>query len=92
MHVATQRLSQFPATNIGNRMQCQTVEQLVNVQEVLSYTVDNQGQQLVLFVEEQGHGKVSNLLLGVFVRRDEVDGFEMSESDVPAEDVYIQEL
>lgn len=46
----------------------------------------------MLFVEEEGHGEVSNLLLGVLVRRNEVDSFEMTEIDVPAEDVYVQEL
>lgn len=62
------------------------------VEEVFPYAVDNQVQQFVLFVEEQGHGKVSDLLLGVFIRGYEVDGFEMAEIDVPSEDVYVQEL
>lgn len=46
----------------------------------------------MLLVEEQGHSKVSNLLFGVLVRRYEVDSFEVSESDVPAKDIYVQEL
>lgn len=46
----------------------------------------------MLFVEEEGHGEIPNLLLGVLVRRYEVDSFEMAEIDVPAEDVYVQKL
>jgi hypothetical protein len=92
VHIATEGLSQFTATDIGYRMKRQTVEKLVDVKEILSYAVDDQGQQFVLLVEEECHGKVSNLFFRVLVRRDEIHGFEMSESDVPAEDVYVQKL
>lgn len=92
MYVPAQGLSHLPSTNVGDRMQCQTVEELVHVEKVFSYAVDDQGQQLVLFMQEEGHGEISNLLLGVLVRGDEVDSFEMTEADIPAEDVYVQEL
>ena len=44
----------------------------------------------MLLMKEQGHSQVSNLLLGIFVGRDEVDGLEMAEIDVPAENIYVQ--
>jgi hypothetical protein len=46
----------------------------------------------VLFVEEKCHGKVSNLFLGIFVRRDEIDSFEMTKIDIPPEDIYVEKL
>lgn len=46
----------------------------------------------MLLVEEQGYGEVPNLLFGVFVGRDQVDSFEMAEIDIPAKDVYVQQL
>jgi hypothetical protein len=46
----------------------------------------------VLLVQEQGDGEVSNLLLRVLGGRDEVDRFEMSEIDVPPENVDVQQL
>lgn len=84
MYISTQSLSHFPSAYVGNRMQSKAVEQLIDVQQVFSYAVDNQWEQLVLLVEEKGHGEVANLLFGVFVRRDEVDSFEMAEVHVPA--------
>jgi hypothetical protein len=49
-------------------------------------------EQFVLFVKEESHGKVSNLLFGVLISGDEVDSLEVSEVDIPPEDVYIQQL
>ena len=46
----------------------------------------------MLFVKEKCHGKVSNLFLGIFVRRDEIDSFEMTKIDVPPEDIYVEKL
>jgi hypothetical protein len=46
----------------------------------------------VLFVKEEGHCKVADLLLRVFVRRNKIDRFEMSKVDIPTEDVYIEKL
>lgn len=46
----------------------------------------------MLFVKEEGHGKVTDLFLGVFVRRNKVDSFKMSEIDIPAENVYVEKL
>jgi len=43
-------------------------------------------------VEEQRHGQVTNLLLGVFVCRYEVDSFEVAKIDVPAQDVDVEKL
>jgi hypothetical protein len=70
-------------------MQGQTVEKFVVVEEVLPDAVDDQMKQLMLLVEEQGHGEVPDLLLGVLVRRDEIDCLEMAEVDVPTEDIYV---
>lgn len=92
MDLSTQGLSHFPTTNVRNRVESQAVEQLVVIQQVLSYAVDDQVQELVLLVQEQGHGEVANLLFRVFVRRDEVDRLEVAEVDVPSEDVDVEEL
>jgi hypothetical protein len=46
----------------------------------------------VLFVKEEGHGEVTDLFLRVFVRRNKIDGFKMSEVDVPTENVYVKKL
>lgn len=90
MNLSTQSLSHFPATNVGNRVESQAVEQLIVIQQVLSYTVDDQVQELVLLVQEEGHGQVTNLLLRVLVRRDEVDRLEVAEVDVPSENVNVE--
>ena len=46
----------------------------------------------MLFVEEKCHGKVSNLFLRIFVRRDEIDSFEVTKIDIPSENIYVQKL
>ena len=46
----------------------------------------------MLLVKKQGHGQVADLLFRILIGGNQVDGLEMSEVDVPAEDVYIQQL
>lgn len=46
----------------------------------------------MLFVKEEGHGEVTDLFLGVFVCRNKIDGFKMSEVDVPTQNVYVKKL
>lgn len=46
----------------------------------------------MLFVEEEGHGEVADLLLGVFGRGDQVDGLEVAKVDIPAKDVDVEQL
>lgn len=50
MNICAQGLSQLLAADVGNRMQCQTVVELIVVQQVLSDTVDDQVEELVFFV------------------------------------------
>lgn len=50
MYVVTQSFAHLPASHIGNRMQSQTIEQLIVAHQVFPYAVDNQMQQLMLFV------------------------------------------
>lgn len=59
------------------------------VSQILSDAVYHQMQQFMLFVEEKGHGKVSDLLLGVFGRGDKIHSFQMTEIDIPSEYVYV---
>jgi hypothetical protein len=87
-----QGLAQLFATDVRNGVQCQAVVQLIVVHEVFPDAVDDQVYQLVLLVQEEGNGEVSDLLLRVFGRRDEVHCLEVSEADVPTENVYIEEL
>lgn len=92
MHFTTQRLSHFSSTHVRNCVQRQAVKQLIVIQKILPYTVDHQMQELVLLVEEQGHGKVANLLLRVLVGRNQIDSLQMSKLDVESQDVDIQKL
>lgn len=43
----------------------------------------------MLFVKEEGHGKVAYLLFRVLLRRYQIDSFEMAKIDVPPKYVYI---
>lgn len=47
-----QSFSHLPASHVCNRMQGQTIEQFVVIQEVLSYAIDDQVQQLMLLVKK----------------------------------------
>lgn len=89
---APQCLSEFPATHISHRMQRQTIVQLIMIQHVLPNTVNDKMEELMLLVQEQGHGQVPDLFLGVFVRRDEIDGLEVAEVDVVALNVDIEQF
>ena len=73
-------------------MQGQAVKQFVVVEKVFPYAVHNEMQELVLLVKKQRHGQITDLLFGVLVGRDEVDGLEVPKVDVPPEDVDIKEL
>ncbi len=46
----------------------------------------------MLFVKEKCHSKVPNLFLGVFVRGNKVDSFEMPEINIPTKDIYVKKL
>lgn len=73
-------------------MQCQTVEQLVVVQQIFSDAIDHKMKKLMLLVEEECHGQISDLLLGILLRRNQVHGLEVAEVDVPSQDIDIQQL
>ena len=75
--------------HIGNGMQRQTVVEFIVTSQILPYAVDNEMEKLMLLVKKQGHGQVANLLLGVLGRGNEIDGFQMTEVDVPAQDVDV---
>ena len=90
MDLAAQRFAHLPASNVGDGVQGQAVEQLIVVEQVLPYAIDDQMQQFVFLVEEERHGQVADLLLRVFVGRDEVDGLKVAKVDVPSQDIYVQ--
>lgn len=92
MHLSTESFSHFAASNIGDGMQGETVEELVVVKQILANAVDHKMEQLVLLMEEQRHGQITNLLLGVFIRRDQIHGLEVPKVDIPAQDVDVKEL
>jgi hypothetical protein len=73
-------------------MQCQAVVQFVVVHKVFSDAVDDKVYQLVLLVQEEGNGEVSDLLLRVFRGRDKIYCLKMSEAHIPTEYVYVEEL
>jgi hypothetical protein len=62
------------------------------VHEIFPYAIYDEVQQLVLFVQEERHRQVSNLLLGILLGGDEVDGLEVAKVDIPSEDIYIKKL
>jgi hypothetical protein len=92
MHIRTERLAHLPATDIGNCVQRQAVVELEMVFQVFPYTVDDKMEKLVLFVQEEGDGQVSNLLFRVLCAGNEINGLEMTEIDVPAENIYVEKL
>lgn len=92
MYVGTQRLSHLLASDIGNCMQGQAVVKLIVIQKVLPYAVDHKVKEFVLLVQEEGNGKISYLFLGVFGRRNQIDGLEVSEVDIPSQNIYVKEL
>ncbi len=92
MYIPAQSLPHLPPSNIGNSMQGQTIEQLVILQQILPDAIHNQVKQLMLLVQEQRDRQIANLLLRVLVRTDQVDCLQVSEVDVPSEDVDVQQL
>ena len=46
----------------------------------------------MLFMQKQRNSQVSNLLLAIFVRTDQVDGLQVSEVDIPSQDVDVQQF
>lgn len=73
-------------------MQGQRVVELIVTCQVLPDAVDDQMEKFMFLMEEQGHGQVSNLLFRVLGGGNEIDGFQMTEVDVPAEDVDVEQL
>ena len=73
-------------------MKGKAVKKLIVIHQVLPYAIHDQVKELVLLVKEQGHRQVSYLLFRIFGGRDQIDGFEVSEVDVPAQDVDVKQL
>ena len=92
MYIPAQSLPHLPPSNIGNSMQCQTIEQLIILQQILPDAIHDQVKQFMLLVQKERHRQIANLLLRVLVRTDQVDCLQVSEVDVPPEDVYVQQL
>jgi hypothetical protein len=92
MDVSAESFAHFSTANIRNGVQCQAVVELEVVLQILAYAVNDEMEQLVLFVEEEGDGEVSNLLLRVLCPGDEVDGLEMAKVDIPSENVDVEKL
>ena len=66
MNVATQGLAHFSSTHIGNGVQCETIVQLVVIEEVLPNAVDNKMEEVMLLVEKQGNSEIADLFFRVF--------------------------
>ena len=49
-------------------------------------------KQLMLFVQEQRNSQVSDLLLTVFIRTDQIDSLKVSEVDIPSQYVDVQQF
>ena len=92
MYVSTQRLAHFSSTNICDRMQSQAIEQLIVPQQIFPYTIDDQMKQLMLLVKKKSHRQVSDLLLRILGGRYEVDSLQMSEVDIPSQNVNVQKF
>lgn len=92
MHVLRKGLGHLSTSNVGDRMQRKTVIHLVHRRQVLSHAVDHQPHQLRSLVHKQRNGQVTNLLLGIFGRADQIDGLHMANRDGVAEDVREHDL
>jgi len=90
--LSAQCLAHLAASHVGDGVEGETVEQLIVVEQVLPYAVDDQMQQFVFFVQKERHGEIPDLFLRVLVGRDEVDGLEVAKVDIPPQDVYVQKL
>lgn len=73
-------------------MQCQTIIQLVVVQQVFLDTIHYQVQEVVFFVKKKRHSQISNLFFRVLCCGDKIDSFEVAKIDVPSQDVDIEKL
>src|SRR6478752_8952321 len=89
MDLSIESFTHFSASHVRNRMEGETVEKLVMVEKILSNTVDDKMQELVFLVKEQRHGQISDLLLRVFIRRDQIDGLEVPEIDIPTQNIDV---
>lgn len=78
MNIGGKRFTHLAPTHIRDSMQCETVMELIITDQILPDTVDDQMQQFMLLMQKQRHRKVPNLLFRIFVRRDQVDRFEVS--------------
>ena len=92
MYVTTQSLAHLPSADICDGMQRQAIEQLIVTLQILPDTVDYQVKQLMLFMQEQGNSQVSNLLLTILIRTDQIDSLKMSKVDIPSEYVDVQQF
>lgn len=61
-------------------------------QQILPYAVHDKMKQLMLFVQKQRDSQVSDLLLTVLIRTDQIDSLEVSEVNVPSEYVDVQQF
>lgn len=68
MNLPAQRLTHLSTSNICDRVQSKAVKQLVVVQKIFSYAVDDQVQKFMLLMKEESHGEVADLFFRVFVR------------------------
>lgn len=73
-------------------MQCQTIVQLIVVQQIFLDTIHHQVQEVVFFVKKKRHGQISDLFFRVLRCGDKIDSFEVAKIDVPSQDVDIEKL
>ncbi len=92
MYVPTQSLAHLSPADICNSVQRQTIEQLIMTQQILPYTVHYQMKQLMLFMQKQGNGQISDLLLTVLIRTDQIDSLKVSEVNIPPQYVDVQQF
>lgn len=92
MDLSSQRLAKLPTTDISHGMQRQAVVQLIMIQQILADTIHDQVEQFMLLVQKQSHGEIADLLLGVFGRRNEIDGFKVTKIDIIALNVDVKQL
>jgi hypothetical protein len=92
MHIAAERLAHLSPANICNCMESQTVVEFIVVHQILAYAVDNQMNKLMLLMEEESDGKVTNLFLRVLGGGDQIYGFQMAKVDIESVDLNVQKL
>lgn len=92
MNLRSQRLTELFTTNISHGMQRQAVVQFMVIKQILSDTIHDQMEQLMLFMQEQCHRQIPNLLLRVLGRRDEIHSLEMAEIHIISLNVDIEQF